>query len=310
VLDCPYRIFPLSSAEQIAAQLHGLSTVLLCAGPFSHTAERMIEACLQARVNYLDITGELDVIEFAARQHHRAITAGISIISSVGFDVVPSDCLSAQLAAALPTAVELQLAFTAGSPISPGTAQTMLTRLGDGGRVRKDGRIVRVPVAWKTAEIPFPSGIRRAVTLPWGDVSTAFHTTGIPNIRVYAAMRARQIHLLRCGSWLLPMSRFSLIQWIGRQWIKRYVRGPSESEQASGRAEFWGRATDNEGRIAEATLITPEGYSLTAQTALEAVRKTVAGDVGVGFWTPAKAFGRAFIDQFNGVAFAWRTVPT
>lgn len=309
-LDCPFRIFPLSSVGEISAQLHGVSTLLLCAGPFSQTAAPMIEACLQSRVNYLDITGELEVIEFAAQQHQRALAAGISIMPSVGFDVVPSDCLAAQLAAALPTAVELELAFTAGSPISPGTAQTMFAGLGDGGRVRKDGRIVRVPVAWKTAEIPFPSGIRRGMTIPWGDVSSAFHTTGIPNIQVYTAMPAKQIRLLRRGRWLLPLSRSSLIQWIGRKWIKRYVRGPSDSEQASGRAEFWGRVTDNEGRIAEATLITPEGYSLTAQTALEIVRKTVAGEVAAGFWTPAKAFGGAFIEQFNGVVFAWQTVSS
>ena len=25
------------------------------------------------------------------------------------------------------------------------------------------------------------------MTIPWGDVSTAYHSTGIPNIRVYSA---------------------------------------------------------------------------------------------------------------------------
>ncbi len=309
-LDCPFRVFPLSSAEGISAQLRGVSTLLLCAGPFSQTAEPTIEACLRARVNYLDITGELEVIEFAAQQHQRAMTAGISLMPSVGFDVVPSDCLAAKLAAALPSAVELELAFTAVSPISPGTAKTMLARLGDGGRVRKDGHIIRVPVAWKTAAIPFPSGTRRAMTIPWGDVASAYYTTGIPNIQVYTALPTKQIRLLRRWRWLLPITSFSLIQWVGRQWIKRQIRGPSESEQASGRAEFWGRVTDKDGRIAEATMITPEGYSLTAQTALEIVRRTIAGEVGVGFWTPAKAFGGAFIEQFNGVVFAWQTVPS
>jgi len=254
----------------------------------------------------MDITGEWDVIEFAARRHDRAVAAGISIMPAVGFDVVPSDCLAAQLAAALPTALELELAFTAGSSISPGTANTMFAVLGGGGRVRQNGQIVRVPTAWQTRQIRFPSGNRQAVTIPWGDVSSAFHTTRIPNIRVYAATPTRQIRSLQRWRWLFPMTKFAPIQWLGRQWIKQHIKGPSDSARAEGYAEFWGRVTDNEGRIAEATLVTPEGYSLTVQTALEIVSRTLAGEVDPGFSTPAKAFGGKFIEQFDGVRLEWR----
>ncbi len=306
-LDSSYRVFSLSSAEATSKHLDGLSAVLHCAGPFSRTAEPMIEACLLAGVDYLDITGELDVIELCAQQHDRAVAAGISIMPAVGFDVVPSDCLAAQLATALPSAVELELAFAAGPSISPGTANTMLAGLSDAGRVRKDSHIIRVPTAWKTKRIRFPSGQRQAVTIPWGDVSSAFHTTRIPNIQVYAALPTRQISSLRRWRWLLPMTKLAPIQWLGRQWIKRYLRGPSDRERAKGVAEHWGRVTDREGRIAEATLVVPEGYSLTVQTALEIVRRTLAGEVDPGFSTPAKTFGGKFIEQFAGVRFEWRS---
>ena len=85
--------------------------------------------------------------------------------------------------------------------------------------------------------------------------------------------------------------------------------GPSNSERAKGHVEFWGRVTDTEGQTAEATLITPEGYSLTVLTSLEIVRKTLAGEVDPGFSTPAKAFDGEFIEQFDGVLFEWRIVP-
>jgi short subunit dehydrogenase-like uncharacterized protein len=309
-LDCPCRVFSLSSAAAIAAHLDGLSAVLHCAGPFSRTAQPMIEACLLAGVNYLDITGEWGVIEFAAQQHDRAVAAGISIMPAVGFDVVPSDCLVAQLAAALPTASELELAITFRSSISPGTAISIFIGLVDAGRVRKDGRIIRVPIAWKTRQIRFPSGTRQAMTIPWGDVSSAFHTTRIPNIQVYAAAPARQISALRRWRWLLPLTKYARVQKLGQQWIKRHITGPDDRERARGFAEFWGSVTDNEGRTAEATLITPEGYSLTAQTALEIVNRTLAGEVGPGFSTPAKAFGGKFIEQFEGVRIEWRVVPS
>lgn len=307
-LDCPWRVFSLDAADATAKQLEGVAAVLHCAGPFSRTAEPMMRACLLAGVNYLDITGEWDVIELAAGQHDAAVAAGISIMPAVGFDVVPSDCLAAQLAAALPSATELELAFKGVSAISPGTATTMLVGLGDGGRVRKDGRIIRVPAAWKTKQIRFPSGERQAMTIPWGDVASAFHTTGIPNITVYAVARKRQIRILRRWRWLLPMAHLAPVQWLGRRWIKRNVKGPSDSVRATANAEFWGCATDHEGRTAEATLVTPEGYSLTAQTAMEIVKRTLAGEVAPGFSTPAKAFGGKFIEQFDGVRFDWRTV--
>jgi short subunit dehydrogenase-like uncharacterized protein len=300
-LDCPFRVFPLTVAEKTAGQLQGLSAVLHCAGPFSETARPMIEACLQARVHYLDITGEIDVIEFAAQQHERAVAAGIAILPAAGFDVVPSDCLAAQLAAKLPDSILLELAFAGGSRISPGTAKTMLAQLGTGGRVRQDGRIVKVPSAWKTAEIPFPSRTRQCVTIPWGDVASAYHTTGIPNIQVYTAMPARLVRQLRRWRFILPLTRLPPVQWLGRKWIERNICGPSASEQASGRAEFWGRVTNREGQTAAATLVTPEGYALTAQTALEIVTRIVAGELRPGFWTPAKAFGAEFIDRFAGV---------
>ena len=181
-LGCPARVFPLRSVAGITEDLEGVRAVLNCAGPFSATAEPMMDACLAAGVHYLDITGEIAVIEAAAARHQRAVAAGVSLIPAVGFDVVPSDCLAAMLAERLPGATHLQLAFRlTGSP-SAGTAKSMLEALPRGGRARIAERIVRVPVAWKTREIPFRDGRRMAVTVPWGDVASAWHTTGIPNV--------------------------------------------------------------------------------------------------------------------------------
>jgi short subunit dehydrogenase-like uncharacterized protein len=298
-LDCPCRVFPITTAEEIARHLDGISTLLLCAGPFSQTAAPTMEACLRARVNYLDITGEVDVIESAARLSDRAKEAGIVMMPATGFDVVPSDCLAAKLAAKLPDAIKLELAFTAISTLSPGTATTMFSRLAEGGVARVDGRIVRVPIAWKTAEIPFPSRKRQAITIPWGDVASAYYSTGIPNIEVYMAMPPRQIRRVQRFRWLLPVTRLSPVQWLGRKWIKSNIHGPNEQQQAEGRAEFWGRVTNRFGEICEATLVTPEGYSLTAATALAIVEKVLQRQVGPGFWTPAMAFGPNFIDQFT-----------
>ena len=123
--------------------------------------------------------------------------SGVSLIPAVGFDVVPSDCLAAMLAERLPGANQLQLAFTVGSRIGPGTARTIVEGLAAGGSARIDGRIVNVPLAWKAMNIPFRSGAATGGPIPWGDVAAAWHTTGIENIEVYAAMSGQQIAWMR-----------------------------------------------------------------------------------------------------------------
>ena len=86
-LNCPSRAFALSSAAEVGRHLDGISAVLHCAGPFSQTAPSMMEACIARGVHYLDITGEIDVIELAARKHTQAEAAGVTLMPAVGMDV-------------------------------------------------------------------------------------------------------------------------------------------------------------------------------------------------------------------------------
>jgi short subunit dehydrogenase-like uncharacterized protein len=303
-LNCPSQSFALESANQTAAHLAGVRVVLNCAGPFSATAGPMIEACLAAKVNYLDITGEIDVIEATARLHERAVAAGIAIMPAVGFDVVPSDCLAAMLAAALPSATHLQLAFTGGR-ISRGTAKTLLEILPQGGRVRIDGQIARVPIAWKTLEVPFPKRKRWTVTVPWGDVSSAFHSTGIPNIEVYVAMPLAQIRRMRRMKWLLPLLKLAPVRWLVRRMIESRITGPSAAEREGQHSSLWGRASDTTGRAVGATLVVPSGYTLTALTALASAECVLAGNAPTGFSTPSRAFGKEFILSIPGTELEW-----
>jgi short subunit dehydrogenase-like uncharacterized protein len=47
-------------------------------------------------------------------------------------------------------------------------------------------------------------------------------------------------------------------------------------------------------------LLTPEGYTLTAMTSLEIVRRILAGEAMPGFQTPSRVFGADFISGFDG----------
>ncbi len=118
----------------------------------------------------------------------------------VGFDVVPSDCLARYLKDQLPEAVDLTLAFYGLGRISHGTQTTMTMNIGKGGAIRKNGKITPVPAAYMEQEIDFGDVKKVGVTIPWGDVSTAYYTTGIPNIKVFTVVPQKQITLLKTES--------------------------------------------------------------------------------------------------------------
>lgn len=301
-LDLPWRAFPLTDPGSLRANLADAAAVLSCAGPFVHTSRPLVEACLATGTHYLDVTGEIPVFEAVLGRAEEARAAGLSLLPGVGFDVVPTDCLAAKLAAALPGAVTLELAFASlGGGFSPGTLKTMIESLPHLGAVRRDGRIVGVPAAFDDQTIAFSCGPRRAVTIPWGDVSTAFHSTGIPNIRVYTAMPPRRIAWLRRLRLLAPLAGTALIKRMLADLVEARIAGPAAEQRDSGRTCLWGRAADADGAAVTLTLDTPEGYSFTADAAVECLRRLLAGEVEPGAWTPSRAFGADFVDGLPGV---------
>jgi short subunit dehydrogenase-like uncharacterized protein len=303
-LGLPSRVFSLDDPQSTAAELYGIQAVLHCAGPFVHTSAPMVNACLATGAHYLDITGEIAVFESILARGEEARKANVSLLPGVGFDVVPSDCLAARLAAALPDATELVLAFdTAGGSVSRGTLKTMIESLPAAGAVRRNGEIVPVPVAFDAREIDFGPGTgkRWAMTIPWGDVSTAYHSTGIPNIRVYSGTPPAQIRRMKRLAPLLPLAGWGPVKRFALRWVERKVTGPSEQVRETARVHLWGEVRNAAGRTATATLETPEGYRFTASSSLASVESLLQGTVPPGAWTPSRAFGVDFVTRIPGV---------
>ena len=300
-LRLEHRAFALDSPAVIAEGIRGVRAVLNCAGPFSRTAGPLAGACLAAGTHYLDITGEAAVLEALAARDGEARAAGVVLLPAVGFDVVPSDCLAGHLKRRLPTATRLVLAFRSSGRMSRGTALTALERAADGGLVRKNGVLTPVPTAWKTRRIDFGDGPVKAISIPWGDVVTAYSSTGIPDIEVYLAapwgLRAGA-RLTRYLGWLLR--RKAVQNWVGRR-IRSGPPGPTEAERRANSCDFWGEVADDECRSAAAHQHTPDGYDLTVQSSLAAVAGVLSGTAAPGYHTPATAFGPDFVLGLPGV---------
>lgn len=297
--EMPFRVFSLEDTEKTDAALQEIEFVLHCAGPFSLTSKPMVEACLRNKRHYLDITGEIAVFEAMARLDKKAKAAGIMIMPGVGFDVVPSDCLARHLKNRLPSATNLTLAFYGLGRISHGTQATMTMNVGRGGAIRQNGEITSVPAAYKTREIDFGEVQKTGVTIPWGDVSTAFYSTEIPNIEVYTVIPEQQLKLLKLSRYLGWLLATKPIQ----NYLQKQIPagGPSDEEREKGKTYLWGCASDDEGNKVESRQFGMEGYTMTALTALKISEKILNGNFCAGFQTPAKCYGADLILEIEDI---------
>jgi short subunit dehydrogenase-like uncharacterized protein len=300
-LGLEHRIFDLQDANRVRQGLQGALAVLHCAGPFARTAHPMVEACLEEHIHYLDITGEISVFEMLAGREPEAVAANIFLLPGVGFDVVPSDCLAAHLKRRLPSATHLTLGFETRGRISRGTATTMVENLPRGGAIRQGGKILSVPAAWKSRVIDFGRGQRQAMTIPWGDISTAYHSTGIPNIEVYMACSGGQRFLSRMSNYLGWLFRYPSVQRFLIRRLHGSAPGPSDEQRARGESLLWGEVANDKGDKAIARLRVPEGYTCTVHAALAVMDRVLAGWASPGFQTPSLAFGPDFVLELPGV---------
>lgn len=301
-LGLPYKIIDLDDAAQLDAALTDHKLVLHAAGPFSQTAKQMIEACLRTRTHYIDINGDISVFEMIKKYDAAAKSSGIMILPGAGFDVVPTDCLALQLKNKLPDAVDLKIAFvTIGGSVSHGTAMTMASKLGEGGAVRKNGKIVRAPLGKHGMWIDFDDKRFFVMSIPWGDVSTAHFTTGIPNIETYVGIKPSVYRILKLQpmfNWLL---RTSFIRSYIKGKIKKRPAGPSDEERSTARSLVWAQATNARGEKVIARLNCPDGYTLTMYATLLISQKILSDNFKAGYQTPASAYGENLVFEIPGV---------
>jgi len=301
-LNYPYKAFDVNDTPALSAALKETKLVVNAAGPFQYTAKQIIDACLLTGAHYLDINGDISVFEFIREYDAMAKQAGIMLLPGAGFDVVPTDCTALLLKKLLPDAVSLKLAFaTLGGALSHGTATTMITKLGGGGAVRKNGRIISVPLGKKGMWVDF--GIKRlfVMTIPWGDIATAYFSTGIPDIESYTGVSPTIYRLLKLQflfNWLL---RTNFLRKIIKKKIDKRPPGPDDEQRSKAMSLIWGEVENARKEKATVRMSCPDGYTLTAHSSLLIAQKILQGNFKPGYQTPATAYGENLVIELPGV---------
>jgi short subunit dehydrogenase-like uncharacterized protein len=297
--ELEHRTVDLSDAPALRAALKGIDVVAHCAGPFSATSEPMVDACLATGTHYLDITGEIDVFEAVLARHNEARHQGVVLLPGAGFDVVPSDCLAALLARALPGARRLELALRATGGVSPGTAKTAMESLGTAGRARIGGVIGPIPADRRQRRVAFADGSATAHAIAWGDVSTAYHSTGIGDIVVYVALPSVIAPMMALAQVAGAATRTPMVQGLLKRAVGR-LPGPSAETRAKSQGQLWGQVTDAAGTTVTGTVTTLDPYDLTADSVVRIAQLLASGTVVPGAYTPSQAFGPDFVRELDG----------
>jgi short subunit dehydrogenase-like uncharacterized protein len=307
-LNYPYKVFDVNNQAALLAALREVRLIINAAGPFQFTAKQIIDGCLETGTHYLDINGDISVFEFIRQYDFAAKQAGIMLMPGSGFDVVPTDCTALLLKKLLPDATTLKLAFAnIGGGLSHGTATTMVSKLGQGGAVRENGKIISAPLGHKGMWIDFSTapneGIKKlfVMTIPWGDVATAYFTTGIPNIESYTAISPTVYRFLKLQglfNWLL---RTNFIRKIIKKKIDKRDAGPNDEQREKARSFVWGQVLNSKGETKTVRMSCPDGYTLTMQSTLIISQKILQGKVKPGYQTPASAYGEDLVMEIPSV---------
>jgi short subunit dehydrogenase-like uncharacterized protein len=299
-LNLPTRVVGLDDHTRLSHALRDISCVVHMAGPFAATSEPMLNACLTTRTNYVDVTGEIEVFEGMWSREEEIRRAGITAVPGAGFDVVPSDCLAAYVASRFERPASLIIALRSLQSASQGTLRTAIRQVSKPVLCRRAGTIVPLDdrsLRW----VDFGSGEEEpCVPVSWGDVATAFHSTGAGNITVYL----RRTALLRAadvlGSMIGPLLRSQVGQRALAALVRRFPEGPGLAERTGHRSTIWAEATDGSGRSSRACVLTPDAYDFAANSALEISTRISSLPAALGVVTPSQAFGADFVLSLPG----------
>jgi len=294
-----FRTLDLNDGVGLHTALSEVDVVLHAAGPFSATSKPMLDACLETRTHYLDVTGELDVLEACAERDAEAKRAGIMVMPGVGFDCVPSDCLAAHMKRRMPDAVELNMAIGGKLLASRGSMRTGVEMLSKGIRARRSGEIV-VLDELPDRRFDFGEGMRPTRVIGLGDMSPAFHSTGIPDMTFFYEMPPSAPAQTNPGAFKRWWMGSGYMQRKMKQRLDAMPEGPNDAQRKEGYAILVAETINAKRERAVSRLRTPEGYTMTAMAGLEIIQRLLNGGAKAGFQTPSQMFGPDFITEFEG----------
>lgn len=300
--DLSYRVFDLSSKTTIEQNISDCTMVFNAAGPYTSTCMPMLEACLSQGVHNLSLAGEIPILEELHGYDHIAREKGVVIAVGLGFDVMPTDAMAAKIKQALPDASHLLIGLDGPNDMSRGSMKEFFEQIGEQPFwVRTNG--VLIASKPKTAYMDFGNGRKLNSTIAWGDTASAYHSTGIPNIEVYAAVTKSDwltIKLLNAFSFIF---KSKAIQSLLNTALDKFMTGPDERTREQGLSYLFAEGTNPSKQKVRVYMTAPTAYKITYLGAVQAIKYILENPTKQGgYYTPAQLLGIDTITQIEGVS--------
>jgi short subunit dehydrogenase-like uncharacterized protein len=149
-----------------------------------------------------------------------------------------------------------------------------------------------------------PSGSSKklfVMSIPWGDIATAYFTTGIPDIESYTGISPTTYRLLKAQSLFNWLLRTGFVRNIIKNKINKRPAGPNDEQRSKASSLVWGQAINARDEKATVRLTSPDGYTLSAHGCLLIAQKILQGFFLPGYQTPASAYGEDLVMEIPNV---------
>jgi short subunit dehydrogenase-like uncharacterized protein len=89
--DWPLVVADKTDPASLTAMAERAQVVCTTVGPYRVDGLKLVDACIAAGTDYVDLTGEVLFVHESIERHEKAAEAGVRIVHSGGFDSIPSD---------------------------------------------------------------------------------------------------------------------------------------------------------------------------------------------------------------------------
>ena len=278
------------------------AVVVNTVGPFTRTAPGIVDACLAAGSDYVDLANDLASVPALLARHPDAERAGCTLVTGAGFGVVATESLVTWLCADGRRAERVRvdmvpaLALQAGvlGDALAGTLVEGLPGVPGGGRYSGrrvvDGQLAPASIGAEVRGLETPDGDHVTTGLmPLGELVAAQRASGARFVES-ASSEAPRGRLVRTA---LPVAARLLAIPAGRRLVGRRLAAVRFAARPAPRAHSWGHAvvTWEDATSTEGWLRLGEAQAATEAIAAEVTRRLALGNGRPGAFTPAALFG-------------------
>jgi saccharopine dehydrogenase (NAD+, L-glutamate forming) len=310
------EICDIQDPEQLTALTKNTKILMNAVGPFSFTGRQVIEACIQNKTHYLDITGEPSFVsDVYVRYHEAATEAGVCIINCCGFDSIPADLTTWLTAKQLPHDQPMILDgfVRTNAQFSGGTLNTAIEMLyRESKKTSAKFRVPRHPDTPKPKmRVHYNADIKAwAIPMPVVDPHIVKRSIYKMPLEFGYATAYRQFFVrssfFKMVKTIMPVL-FALLL-AKYSWFRKYMKqkfppgtGPSEAQRAASKFEFMCIGRSGDKKVTTTLSGGDPGYNETAKmfslSAFTLLTKIRAGNNRSGVCTPSEALGQQLVDR-------------